>query len=107
MLCSSNCFLIFFKTFGCAVQAVGPRACICHSPSVKVRQRPLCALFNPFLISLRDYTALRCVGLRTISISFSSFFPFADCWSGLLFCYLAAFDFLHLTFVFPVIIPAC
>src|SRR5438034_11695015 len=76
MLCSSNCFAIFFKTFGCAVQAVGPRACTCDAPSVKLRQRPLCTLFNPFLIPLRVKTAydhMGCELFRSLVLLYATF----------------------------------
>src|SRR4029450_12294037 len=40
-----SCFAIFLKTLGCAVQGVAPRARICDSPCIKVRQA-LRALLN-------------------------------------------------------------
>src|ERR1043166_6061444 len=67
-LCSSSCLAIFFKTLGCAVQAVAPTARICDLPSVKVRQ----ILPAPWLIPVIHVLNSRWYeGFRIISIEFS------------------------------------
>ena len=69
MLCSSSCFAIFFKTLGCAVQAVAPRPRICDPRFVKVRQ----TLRAPWLIPvIHVLNSPRYEGFRTISTEFSA-----------------------------------
>src|SRR5947199_5659407 len=74
-LCSSSCLAIFFKTLGCAVQAVAPRARICDSPSVKVRQilRAPCLIPVIHVLNSPSYE-----GFRTISTEFSPVVHFAN-----------------------------
>src|SRR4029453_14392434 len=68
MLCSSSCFAIFFKTLGCAVQAVAPRPRICDSPSVKVREALRAPELIPVIHVLNSHWH---EGFRTISTEFS------------------------------------